>query len=240
VPWRFCSGTWNAFCWQVEGICGSAHRKINWRDDLRVVRLLRPSRSCQTTHPPRKNHHPPGRRRFAPEAWVGDGAPTLPIWNDGVAPNAPSARQRLSKRDGRDAAPSASDFCGLAASVKQHVQLEKIVIRPGDGASRLKFGSAAASRPYPLERRGTPNAPSARQRPSKRDGRDAAPSASDFCGLAASVKQHVQLEKIVVRPGDGASRLKFGSAAASRPYPLERRGTPNAPSARQRLSKEKW
>jgi hypothetical protein len=57
---------------------------------------------------------------------------------------------------------------------------------------------------------------------------------SHFCGAAAPIKQHIQLKKIVGRPGDGASRLKFGSAAASRPYQLERRGMPNARMARQR------
>jgi len=36
--------------------------------------------------------------------------------------------------------------------------------------------------------------------------------------LAAFVKQYVELEKIVVRRGDGASRLKFGSATARQPY----------------------
>jgi len=107
-----------------------------------------PARPCKTTHPTRKDRRPLRRRRCAHEVWVGDGAPTLPIWNDGVAPNVHSARQRLSKRNGRDAAPSASDFCGAAAFVKQHVELEKIVVRPGDGAVRLKFGSATARQPY--------------------------------------------------------------------------------------------
>ena len=41
-----------------------------------------------------------------------------------------------------------SDFCGPAAPVKQHIHLEKIIIRPGDGASRLKLGSATARQPY--------------------------------------------------------------------------------------------
>jgi len=117
-----------------------------------------------------------------------------------------------------------ADFCGGDAFVKQHIQLEKIVVRPGDGAVRLRFGSATARQPYQFGTTGTPNVHSARQRLSKRDGRDAAPSASDFCGAAAPVKQHVELEKIGVRPRDGASRLRFGSAAASRPYPLERWG----------------
>ena len=43
---------------------------------------------------------------------------------------------------------------------------------------------------------------------------------SDFCGAAAPVKQHIRLKKITVRPGDGASRLRFGSATARQPYHL--------------------
>jgi len=129
---------------------GSVYRREMVGMDRRAVRLLRRRRLCETTHPTRKDRRPPGRRRFAPEVWVGDGAPTLPIWNDGVAPNVQVARQRLSKRDGRDAAPSASDFCGEAAPVKQLIELEKIVVRPGDGASRLRFGSATARKPYHL------------------------------------------------------------------------------------------
>ena len=105
MPWRFCSGTWNAFCWRVEGICGSAYRKTCWRDGS------------------------------------------------------------LSE---------SSDFCGLAAFVKQHVELEKIGFCPGDGAVRLKFGSATARQPYLLDRWGRLNSRGAREGLSKRDGRDAA------------------------------------------------------------------
>ena len=61
-----------------------------------------PARPCQTTRRTRKDRRPPGRRRCAPEIWVGDGAPTLPFGNDGVAPSARMARQLLSKRDGLD------------------------------------------------------------------------------------------------------------------------------------------
>ena len=138
--------------------------------DRRAVRLLRLGRACKTTRRTRKDRRPPGSRRCAPEVWVGDGAPTLPFGNDGVVPNVQVARQHLSKRDGRDAAPSASDFCGAAAFVKQHVELEKIVVRPGNGAARLRFGSATARQPYQFGTTGGPNAQVARQRPSKRDG----------------------------------------------------------------------
>ena len=69
-----------------------------------------PARPCKTTRRTRRDRRPPRRRCYAPEVWVGDGAPTLPIWNDVVAPNAPSARQRLSKRDGRDGSPSRPTF----------------------------------------------------------------------------------------------------------------------------------
>jgi hypothetical protein len=54
--------------------------------------------------------------------------------------------------------------------------------------------------------------------------------------LAAFVKQHVELEKIGFRPGDGAVRLKFGSATARQPYLLERWGMPDARGAREGLS----
>ena len=48
---------------------------------------------------------------------------------------------------------------------------------------------------------------------------------ADFCGGDAFVKQHIQLEKIVVRPGDGAVRLRFGSATARQPYHLGTTGS---------------
>ena len=61
---------------------------------------------------------------------------------------------------------------------------------------------------------------------------------SDFCGPGAPVKQHIELEKIIVRRGDGAVRLKLGSATARQPYHFGNDGVaPNAHSARQRLSK---
>jgi hypothetical protein len=136
---------------------GSAFRKTCWRDDRRVVPFLRRSRACKTTHPTQKDRRPPGRRRFAPEVWVRCGEPTLPIRTTGDAQRANGAGAPFENdRQGWIAEPS--HFCGAAAPIKQHAQLKKIVVRPGDGAARLKFGSAAASRPYQLERRGMPNA----------------------------------------------------------------------------------
>jgi hypothetical protein len=88
---------------------GSAFRNEMVGMDRRAVRLLRRSRPCQTTHRTRKDRRPPGRRRFAPEVWDRCGEPSLPIGTRGAL-NARAARQRLSKRDGRDGSPSRPTF----------------------------------------------------------------------------------------------------------------------------------
>jgi len=129
------------------------------------------------------------------------------------SPNARGARQRLSKRGGRDAAPSASDFCGGAAFVKQYVELEKIVVCRGDGAVRLRFGSATARQPYQFGTTGSRRTCKWRGSAFRIEMVGMTSVSSDFCGAAAPVKQHIELEKIVVRPGDGAS-LRLGGLRA--------------------------
>ena len=119
------------------------------------------------------NSHTPRRRRFAPEAWDGGGAPSLQFRTKG-APNAQAARQRQSKINGRDAAPSGSHFCGEAALVwESYSNLQtssRTHQRSADGASRLNLWTTRRSSLH-LERRGAPNARSARQRHSKPGGR---------------------------------------------------------------------
>jgi hypothetical protein len=94
-------------------------------------------------------------------------------------------QQRQSRLGGMTAV--SSHICGVLPRRRRaahRLEPPSSGIRPflADGASRLRLGSAAASRPYPEERSWTPNAKSARQRPSKINGRDAAPSGSHFCG----------------------------------------------------------
>ena len=85
--------------------------------------------------------HATRRRRFAPEVWVRCGEPTLPFGTKG-APNARAARQRLSKINGRDAAPSGSHICGEAALASRR-----------DAASRLRFGTPRGWRALMSNRR---------------------------------------------------------------------------------------
>jgi hypothetical protein len=67
---------------------------------------------------------------------------------------------------------------------KTHIELGKIGVRPRDGAARLGFGSAAASRPYHLERWGAECARGAGGRFGKTAGGMTSLS-SDFCGAPA-------------------------------------------------------
>ena len=68
----------------------------------------------------------------------------------------------------------------------------------------------------------------ARQRPSKINGRGAAPSGSHIYGEAALVWESYSNSQTGSRthqhPADGASHLNLGTAAARHPYHLERRG----------------
>jgi len=109
-----------------------------------------------------------------------------------------------------------------------------------DGAARLRFGSAAASRPYHLERRGAPHARAARQRPSKNLEGDALPCSRPARYALRAIYDVLPQHRPVFRLSapmfaagaafassrDAAARLNLGSAAASRPYHLERRGRP--------------
>ena len=52
---------------------------------------------------------------------------------------------------------------------------------------------------------------------------------SDFCGPAAPVKQHIQLKKIVVRPGDGAALRPRGLRAGGAPEAWVGDGAPTLP-----------
>ena len=113
---------------------------------------------------------------------------------------------------------------------------------PRDGASRLKLGSATASRPYQFGTTGGRRTRTRRGSAHRKErvGMDcrAVPLSRRSRPRLASTPLPKRLPKSYdAHPRDGASRLKLGSATASRPYQFGTTGAPNARTARQRLSK---
>jgi len=94
-------------------------------------------RACKTTHRTRKDRLPPGRRRCAPEVWVGDGAPTLPIGTMGDAQCARCAGGPIEENCWGWIAVGVRLLRPGAVSVIQLIELEKTGVRAVDGAARL-------------------------------------------------------------------------------------------------------
>ena len=129
-------------------------------------------------------------------------------------PGSRAARQRPSKINGRDAAPSGSHICGEAALVWESYLNSQTSYpthqRPADGASAPESWDGGGAPSLPFRTKGGPIAQSARQRPSKLGGRCSV--GAHFCGEAAFTSSR-----------DGALRLRLGTTRRSALH-LERRG----------------
>ena len=167
---------------------------------------------------PVSDSHARRGRRCASEAWD-DTEVIPPFMNDPAAPCAQSARQRQSRLGGRCSV--GAHICGGSCPcLKLAVEFANQLPNPstlrrrrcapeswdGGGAPSLPFGTKGAS-----------NAQSARQRPSKINGR------TPRCrGPTFAAKPPLSGTRMLLV--DGAARLNLGTAAARHPYHLERRG----------------